>query len=105
LPYLQNGLPFLEPEGKIERFWGRMPDLASMLREKGLEDGIRVRTRYKDLAGEFYETEWTLNPLLFEGCGLENSRDMDDLVDAVRQISRGDMAQDGHPGRETGDWR
>lgn len=88
LPYFEKGLPFLEPEGKITRRWGSLPDLASMLREKGIEDGIRVKTSYKDLAGESYETEWTLNPLLFDGSGIENSRSMTDLVDVVEKISR-----------------
>jgi hypothetical protein len=87
LPYFEKGLPFLEPDGKIGRPWGSLPDLASMLREKGIEDGIRVKTSYKDLAGESYESEWTLNPLLFEGSGIENSRSMTDLVDVVEKIS------------------
>lgn len=102
LPYFKRGLPFLEPEGEVGRPWGHLPELASMLRDKGLEDGIQVKTSYKDLAGESYETEWTLNPLLFDGCGLENSRDMNDLVDAVRRISGDDAARDGHPGKEAG---
>ncbi len=67
LPYLKEGLPFLEPGASISRPWGRMPDLAAHLREKGLEAGIGVTTRYKDLAEERYESEWTLNPLLFFG--------------------------------------
>ncbi len=86
LPYLKAGLPFLEPGGKVSRYWDSLPDLAQMLREKGLEDGITVTTRYKDLAGESYKTEWTLNPLLFAGSGLENFRGMNDLVGAVEKI-------------------
>lgn len=65
-----------------------------MLREKGLEDGIKVTTRYKDLAGEDYETEWTLNPLLFVDSGIENSKGMNDLVGAVKEIS-GDVTENG----------
>ena len=41
LPYLKKGLPFLEPKGEISRYWDSLPDLASLLREKGLEDGRR----------------------------------------------------------------
>jgi hypothetical protein len=51
-----------------------MPALLSLLNEKGLEDGIRVITTYKDLASESYESEWTLNPLLFDGAPIEASR-------------------------------
>ena len=86
LPYLKEGLPFLEPGASISRPWGRMPDLAPFLREKGLEAGIGVTTSYKDLAGERYESEWTLNPLLFLGSGIETSRGMNDLVGAVEKL-------------------
>ncbi len=102
LPYFKKGLPFLEPEGEVARPWGRLPDLASMLKSMGIEDGIRVKTKYKDPAGKSYETEWTLNPLLFEGAGLENSKDMDDLVDAVRRLSDGDAVWDGCQKDEVG---
>ena len=86
LPYLRKGLPFMEPQGKVSRFWGRIPELAPLLREKGLGDGIRVTTRYKDLAGESYESAWTLDPLLFEDSGIENSKGMNDLVNAVERL-------------------
>lgn len=88
LPYLERGLPFLEPQHRIGRRWGSMPELAMLLRRKGLENGISVTTRYKDLAGESYESQWTLDPLLFEGSGLENSKGMNDLVDAVGRVPR-----------------
>jgi hypothetical protein len=102
LPYLERGLPFLEPGGRISRPWGRLPDLAPMLKEKGLEGGIRVTTRYKDLAEESYETEWTLDPLLFEGSGIQNSLGMDDLVAAVEEIPGGRSAASGNNGQHRG---
>ena len=86
LPYLKEGLSFLEPGASISRPWGHLRDLAPLLREKGLEAGIGVTVRYKDLAGERYESEWRLHPLLFEGAGIENSKGMDDLVDAVQGV-------------------
>lgn len=86
LPYLKKGLPFLEPGAHISRSWGRLADLAPLLREKRLEEGIKVTTRYKDLADEFYATEWVLNPLLFVGSGIENSKGMNDLVGAVEKV-------------------
>jgi hypothetical protein len=102
LPYLERGLPFLEPGGRIGRPWGRLPDLAPMLKEKGLEGGIRVTTRYKDLAEESYETEWTLDPLLFEGSGIQNSLGMNDLVAAVKEIPGGRSAAGGNNGQHRG---
>jgi hypothetical protein len=86
LPYLAKGLDFLEPGGSVSRYWGRLPDLARMLREKEIEEGIKVTTRYRDLANERYETEWTLNPLRFEDSGIENSKDMNDLVNAIERL-------------------
>jgi hypothetical protein len=87
LPYFRKGLHYLEPEGKISRPWGHLSELAPLLRERGLENGIGVTVRYKDLAGESYESEWTLDPLLFEGSGIEDSKGMNDLVNAVQRIT------------------
>jgi len=75
-----------------------MPALVALLEKKGLEDGIRVTTRFKDLAGESYESQWTLNPLLFDGAPIETSRGMDDLMKAVEKIPE---ASTGLDGRET----
>jgi hypothetical protein len=101
LPYFEKGLPFLEPEGEVSCYWGSMPALLSLLDEKGLDDGIRVITSYKDLASESYESEWTLNPLLFDGAPIEASRGMDDLVKALEKIPEESSRLDGR-GRQTG---
>lgn len=45
LPYLKKGMPFLESHHRIDRRWGRLPELARLWREKGLDDGIKVSTR------------------------------------------------------------
>ena len=95
LPFFERGLPFLEPNGRISCYWEDMPSLAPLLERKGLEDGIRVTTRYKDLAGESYETEWTINPLLFAADRIETSKGMNDLVNAVEKIP-GDAADGRH---------
>ncbi len=97
LPYFKDGLPFLAPEGTITCYWDSMPSLVPLLKEKGLEDGIAVTTRYKDLAEESYETEWKLHPLLYEGARIQPSLGMNDLVNAVEKIS-GDV--DGRDGRQ-----
>ncbi len=95
LTYFKKGLPFLEPEGEVRSYWGTMPSLVPGLKEKGLEEGIKVTTRYKDLAGESYESQWTLNPLLFEDAPLEISSGMNDLVEAVEEVSDDFAGQDG----------
>ena len=87
LPYLKEGMPFLAPEQRITCYWDTLPALIDRMKEKGLGSGIAVTTRYKDLAGKSYETEWRLNPLLFDGARIGSSRGMDDLVGAVSELS------------------
>ena len=99
LPYFKDGLPFLAPQGQITCYWDSMPSLVSLLKEKGLKDGIAVTTRYKDLAEESYQTQWKLNPLLYEGARIQDSKGMNDLVNAVEKISKEDEA-DGYHGRQ-----
>ena len=60
-----------------------------------------MTTKYKDLAGESYESEWTLNPVLFENTPIETSQGMSDLVKAVEKIPRDLTGGDGHS-REAG---
>ncbi len=96
LPYFKDGLPFLAPEGAITCYLDSLPSLAPLLKEKGLEEGIGVTTRYKDLAEESYKTEWKLHPLLYEGARIEPSLGMNDLVNAVQKISENVDGRDGH---------
>ncbi len=103
LRYFKKGLPFLEPQHRIDRRWGSLPELAKLLRERELEDGIQVTTSYKDLAGESYENEWTLDPLLFEGSAIENSKGMNDLVNAVECIPDAVAGRDGHHKTQSSD--
>ncbi len=86
LPFFKKGLPYLEPNGEASLFWDSLLDLAPVLRKRGLEDGIRVTTRYRDLAGESYESEWTINPLLFEVGRIQTHKGMNELVAAVEKI-------------------
>jgi hypothetical protein len=65
LPYFQEGMSFLGPGEEVACAWDELDDLASSLREKGLKRGIVVKVRYEDLAGEAYETEWRINPLIY----------------------------------------
>jgi hypothetical protein len=90
LPFFRKGLPYLDSGDKIGCIWGSLTSLAPLLKEKGLEDGVNVTIRYKDLAEETYETKWTINPLLFEGPRIAGYKGMNALVNAVERISRDD---------------
>ena len=45
-----------------------------------------VTTRYKDLAGESYETAWNLDPCIYRDGDYAHYRGMGDLVDATREL-------------------
>ncbi len=47
------------------------------MRDRGLEDGITVAP------SKSYESEWTLDPLVFEDSRIENSKGMNDLAAAL----------------------
>jgi hypothetical protein len=66
LPYLKEGMSFLGPGEEVASAWDNLDDLASSLRQKGHKRGIVVKVRSEDLAGELYETEWRINPLIYE---------------------------------------
>jgi len=96
LRFFKEGLPFLEPEAQIAHHWDCLLNLITMLKERVLEDGIKVTTRYKDLADESYETEWTLHPLLLESDHrIERPKDMNDLVNVAEEISGAGAGRDG----------
>lgn len=86
LAIFEKGVPFLEPRANLSLYWGSLPFLAPLQKKMGLQDGIAVTTKYKDLAGESYQTRWTLSPLLFEDAPIGRSRDMNDLVSAVEKL-------------------
>ena len=66
LPYFQEGINFLSPGEEVASTWDDRDMLVSSLREKGHHGGILVKVRYEDLAGESYETEWRINPLIYQ---------------------------------------
>jgi len=67
LPHFKEGLNFLAPSAEITTVWDYHANLVPLLREMGLQKGITVTSRYESLTGEFYETLWTINPLLIPG--------------------------------------
>jgi hypothetical protein len=85
LPIFKNGLAFLSPNTEIGVYWDHLDSLLPHLREKGLEEGISVTTRYKDLAGYSYETQWHLNPFIYEHRRYIQHRCIGDLVDVVEK--------------------
>ena len=87
LAYFTDGMSFLAPGKEITCHWDHLETLLPSLKEKGLEHGIKVTTRYKDLAGESYETEWNLNPNIYRDGNYIHRKGIGDLVDATREIS------------------
>ena len=67
LPYFREGMNFLGPGEEIACTWDDLEPLIASLKNKGLNKGITVTVTYKDLGGEYYETAWQINPLLYEG--------------------------------------
>ncbi len=65
LSYFKDGLAFLAPGGAVPCYWGDSKDLIAHLREEGLERGITVVTRYKDLVGNPFETTTVLDLVAF----------------------------------------
>lgn len=86
LPYFQHGLDFLEPQGEITCYWDSLENLIPFIKERELEDGVLVTTRYKSLAGEPYTSTWKINPLLFEGYRSSAHKGIEDLVETVEEI-------------------
>ena len=50
LPYFRDGLDFLPPHGEINCYWDNLDSLIPLLEERGLQGGIHVLVRYKDLS-------------------------------------------------------
>ena len=90
LPHLSNGLDFLAPHGEISCYWDNLDTLLPYLAEKGLQDGIYVTTRYKDLTGAAYESRWKLNPFLYKDAPLVRHKSMGHLVEAVEKLAEKD---------------
>ncbi len=67
LPHFRDGLNYLAPGAEIAIVWDNHANLVPLLREMGLQEGIRVTSRYESLTGEPYGTPWTINPLLIPG--------------------------------------
>ncbi len=89
LTYFKEGLDFLAPGGEISCYWDHLDSLLPFLREKGLERGISVTTRYKDLAGKSYKTRWNFKPTIYQEGRYVHPKNMDDLMNALERIAGG----------------
>lgn len=94
MPYFDNGLDFLPPNGEISCYWDELDSLLPFLDKKGLRNGIRVTVHYKDLAGASYESSWKLDPFLYKDTGLVKRKGMADLVRAVEKLGARDGKED-----------
>jgi hypothetical protein len=81
LPYFREGINFLGPGEEIACTWDDLEPLIASLRKNGLNKGVTVTVSYKDLAGEYYETAWQINPLLYAGNRFIPGQDRQDLQD------------------------
>jgi hypothetical protein len=88
LPYFKYGLDFLPPNGEITCYWDELDSLLPFLESKNLQNGIHVTTRYKDLSGDLYQSQWRLNPFLYKDTRLVRRKGMGDLVKAVERLAQ-----------------
>jgi hypothetical protein len=86
LPYPKRGVDFLGPGSHVACFWDDPEPLVASLRGKGLDEGISVTVKYRDLTGESYETRWTINPLLYEGNRHVPREGLGDVVSAPEKL-------------------
>jgi len=86
LPYLKRGVNFLGPGSQVACYWDDLEPLVASLREKGLDEGISVTVKYRDLTGDPYETRWTINPLLYEGNRHVPREGLGDGVSALEKL-------------------
>jgi hypothetical protein len=83
LPYFKEGMDFLAPGAEYSSAWDSLISLKPLLRNRGLERGITITSRYESLGGDVYETPWTINPLLMESYEFPEKG----VVDAVGEVA------------------
>lgn len=88
LPYFKEGIEFLAPEAEIRAFWDTYVGLFPLLRSEGLTEGITITSKYKSLAGEPYETRWTINPLRISGTPHVKRRGENEIAKSLENISK-----------------
>lgn len=88
LPYFKEGIEFLAPGAEIRALWDTYVGLFPLLRDKGLNEGITITSRYKSLAGRPYDTRWTINPLRLSGAPHVKRGGQHEIAKALEKISK-----------------
>jgi hypothetical protein len=89
LPWFVEGINFLGPGEEVACTWDDRDNLVRSLREREQDGGILVKVRYEDLAGESYDTEWRINPLIYQAdrhVPPQNLRGAEALLSALTRV-------------------
>ena len=78
----------MAPQTNLPAVWDSYKNVVQTLRKRGLMEGITITSKYKDLQGESYQTQWTINPLLLEGSGYSEYKGYEDEVQALEDQAR-----------------
>lgn len=87
LSYFKEGIDFLAPGAEYATVWDSLISLRPVLEERGLEDGFTITSKYISLDGEYYETPWTVNPLLMEGYHSPQKGVADAVGELTKEVS------------------
>ncbi|MGF1472103.1 MAG: hypothetical protein ACFB50_10230 [Rubrobacteraceae bacterium] len=88
LPMFEEGIDFLAPGAEISTAWDSLISLNSLLRELGLESGLKITSRYESLAGDYYETLWTINPIRTASLSFGAEKGVEDIAKALKSIDK-----------------
>ena len=100
LPFFQEGLTSLAPGAKIGCYWDTLDNLLPAIKEGRISSDIQVAVRYRDLNMEPHETNWDINPRLYEGIRRVDYSGMTDLVDTMERKFPDNGLAGGNEGRE-----
>lgn len=85
--YLKNGMDFLGPGGEIRCLWDDLQSLEEVLKAEDLYRGIAVKIGYEDMTGGHFETDLTINPLLYEGIRNAERKNIENVAEAAEKIA------------------
>ncbi len=88
LPYFAKGIDYLAPGAELSTLWDSMITLKDFLEERSAHGGITITSRYRSLAGEPHETDWTINPLLLMGMTPMGDASMSELVRVMKDMQK-----------------
>jgi hypothetical protein len=88
LAYFRHGTNFMAPHTNIAAVWEPYQYVVQNLKDKDLTEGIMIASKYEDRQGKSYETEWTINPLLFERSGYSEYKGYKNEVQALENQAR-----------------